>query len=186
MAGGVGVLLDASGDDKYSAGLFAQGAAYWYSLGLLLDLAGNDEYAGVWYVQGSAVHYAVSELLDVEGNDHYFSLLSQNTGHAKDQSTGILHDVKGDDVYESRGGFVLGSANWDSIGVLWDGQGEDRYSATSACLGYARDCSAGINVGLIVDEGGQAEFPADDLAKAGTWWLRPQSDPHSYGVGSAE
>ena len=156
------------------------------SLGLLLDLAGDDQYQGVWYVQGSAVHYAVSELLDLEGNDHYSSLLSQNTGHAKDQSAGILHDVKGDDVYESQGGFVLGSANWNSIGVLWDGAGEDRYSATSSCLGFARDCSAGVNVGLIVDQGRHAEFPTGDMAKPGTWWLRPQTDPNSYGIGSAQ
>jgi len=57
------VLLDAGGSDKYSAGLFAQGAGYWYGVGLLLDEAGNDSYEGVWYVQGSAAHFAVGILV---------------------------------------------------------------------------------------------------------------------------
>lgn len=63
LAGGIGVLLDAGGSDKYSAGLFAQGAGYWYGVGLLLDEAGNDSYEGVWYVQGSAAHFAVGILV---------------------------------------------------------------------------------------------------------------------------
>jgi hypothetical protein len=56
LAGGIGILLDGEGDDKYSAGLFAQGVGFWFGLGMLLDDEGNDHYRGVWYVQGSGAH----------------------------------------------------------------------------------------------------------------------------------
>jgi hypothetical protein len=53
------MLVDMEGDDQYSAGLFAQGCAFWYALGILWDENGNDTYNGVWYVQEAELISAV-------------------------------------------------------------------------------------------------------------------------------
>lgn len=52
LAGGIGMLLDAAGNDTYSAGLFAQGCAYWYGIGLLVDGSGDDQYKGIGTSRG--------------------------------------------------------------------------------------------------------------------------------------
>jgi len=41
-SGGVGVLIDRRGNDRYAADIYGQGAAYWFGLGLLVDSDGND------------------------------------------------------------------------------------------------------------------------------------------------
>lgn len=69
MAGGIGYLVDDAGDDRYRAGPFAQGCAYWYAFGMLADGGGRDTYDGVWYVQGEGAHFAVGALYDASGND---------------------------------------------------------------------------------------------------------------------
>ncbi|HSV73615.1 MAG TPA: hypothetical protein VLH79_07635, partial [Chthonomonadales bacterium] len=51
LAGGVGALLDLGGNNRFVAGVFAQGVGYWYGVGLLCSGPGNDQYEGVWYVQ---------------------------------------------------------------------------------------------------------------------------------------
>ena len=61
LAGGVGILVDGKGDDRYSCGVFGQGISYWYGLGMLIDLEGNDSYQGIWYCQGSTRPTMASE-----------------------------------------------------------------------------------------------------------------------------
>ncbi len=44
MAGGLGVLYDKQGKDKYTGSVFAQGVGYWQGLGMLIEGGGDDEY----------------------------------------------------------------------------------------------------------------------------------------------
>src|SRR5690606_37171726 len=56
MSGGLGVLRDRAGADRYTAGVFAQATGYWFGTGLLLEGAGDDRYDAVWYVQSGDAH----------------------------------------------------------------------------------------------------------------------------------
>ncbi|MGH8689006.1 MAG: hypothetical protein ACREVQ_14985 [Burkholderiales bacterium] len=116
VGGGIGILRDDAGDDSYQAQLYAQGAAYYYSLGLLWDRAGNDRYRAARYAQGAGVHQAV----------------------------GILRDESGDDTYELTVGVGQGMGLDLAVGVLYDGAGNDRYTAPTLAQGAATDNGAGI------------------------------------------
>ena len=126
LAGGVGVLIDGKGDDRYSCGVFGQGISYWYGLGMLIDREGNDTYRGVWYCQGSAAHYGVGALLDLAGDDKYVTTLTMGQGAGHDYSTAWFHDVAGNDTYESPGN-CMGLGLYNGIGIFWDGAGDDTY-----------------------------------------------------------
>jgi hypothetical protein len=186
LAGGIGVVVDGKGNDTYSAGLFAQGAAYWYALGMLVDFEGNDSFRAVWYNQGSSAHYAVGALCDLGGNDVYRPGI-QGMGAGHDQSTGFLYDAKGDDLYEG-GGNIAGHGGWNAIGVFWDGDGEDVYNVGGGSLGFGLHTSSTFCMGLFIDEGGRAELPEDDDARAGGLWIRPQKEgkSHVHGLGMAK
>src|SRR5690606_13020052 len=58
-AGGLGALWDLGGADRYEAGEFSQGCAYFFALGLLHDRAGDDTYIGNRYSQAAAAHQAI-------------------------------------------------------------------------------------------------------------------------------
>ncbi|MCD8479038.1 MAG: hypothetical protein LRZ88_01650 [Candidatus Cloacimonetes bacterium] len=73
LAGGLGLLYDKAGNDRYMGGVYAQGVGYWYSTGVLIDEGGNDVYNAVYYPQGSGIHMASGFLYDHEGDDAYYS-----------------------------------------------------------------------------------------------------------------
>lgn len=183
-AGGVGILVDGAGNDRYFGGVFCQGVSYWYALGLLVDFGGDDQYRGVWYTQGSAVHYAVSALCDLDGNDKYEAVMYQAQGAGYDSSAGILHDKAGNDQYTAKSDSQAWG-NWNGIGVLWDEAGDDIYKCGGSSQGRAGSGSAGhITLSLLFDEGGTNTFPADSPAKPNSHWYAKRGD-HHHGVGMA-
>jgi len=165
--GGVGMLVDAAGDDTYSAGLFAQGCAYWYAVGILADDAGNDRYNGVWYVQGSGAHFGLGALIDSSGNDHYYATMNMAQGAGHDFTLGTLIDCSGDDTYDAPN-LSLGGGNANGIGVFWDKSGDDIYRVEKAVtLGRSNIASRGglrdhiLCLGLFLDTGGEDHYPAE-------------------------
>ena len=106
LAGGVGILVDGKGNDRYSCGVFGQGVSYWYGLGMLIDMEGDDEYTGIWYCQGSGAHYGVGAIVDMAGNDKYLTKLTMGQGAGHDYSTAWFHDASGNDTYECPGNCV--------------------------------------------------------------------------------
>jgi hypothetical protein len=183
-AGGLGFLIDGAGDDTYSAGLFAQGCAYWYAVGVLSDVSGNDLYDAVWYVQGSGAHFALGLLLDSAGDDHYRASMNMAQGAGHDFTLGYLIDEAGDDVYDAPY-LSLGGGNANGIGIFWDKCGNDRYNSTAALtLGRSNTMSRGglrdyINtIGIFLDTGGLDAYPlaypdSADLFLNNTIWTRP-------------
>ena len=110
MSGGIGLLIDPEGNDKYSCGVFGQGTGYWAGTGILYDGKGEDSYKGVWYVQGGAAHFGIAMLMDTEGDDTYDALLNMAQGAGHDVSLGYLIDFSRDDTYTSPN-LALGGGN---------------------------------------------------------------------------
>jgi hypothetical protein len=201
-AGGVGLLVDGAGDDKYSCAVFGQGCAYWYGVGALLDRAGADEYNGMWYVQGAGAHFGLAVLQDDAGSDKYTATMNMAQGAGHDFTLGWLEDSAGNDSYTAPN-LSLGGANANGIGVLWDKGGDDMYLSSGVTLGAGGGVASSglrpwmLNLGIFVDGGGRDGYwenkgpdtPAAvwDFAGDGKTWLRPgMSDPkvqNEYGVG---
>lgn len=192
-AGGIGVLLDLGGNDRYEAQVFAQGAGYFQGLGLLVDGGGNDRFDAAWYAMGAAAHQAAGLLLKRgAGDDRYGASHSISLGAAHDFSVGVFLDEGGNDRYEV-GDLGLGAAHDNSTALFVDAAGDDVYSvANAACraLGATRISEPGSsrdelpNLGLFMDLGGRDSYPAH-CARAGsdsTWTsrrTRPGTHPRS-------
>lgn len=165
QAGGVGLLFDLGGNDKYSCGVFGQGVGYWSGVGALWDRGGNDEYTGTWYAQGSAAHFGIGYLRDSGGDDVYRGLINMTQGAGHDFSLGMLIDDMGNDEYSSNS-LALGGGNANGFGVFLDLAGNDKYSVTgSAVLGQANLPPEGslrqvaLTLGLFYDGAGNDTYP---------------------------
>ncbi len=130
LAGGVGALADADGDDYYSAPVWAQGCGYWWGVGICEDRRGNDTWRSGKYSIGAAAHFAIGCKVDAEGNDTYAvgytDAVNQYLGHARDGSIGIAIDGSGDDKYHLKT-HCGGTADLGSLALLWDADGNDLY-----------------------------------------------------------
>jgi hypothetical protein len=184
-AGGIGILLDLAGDDRYEAQVFAQGVGYYEGLGLLVDDGGNDRFDAAWYAMGAAVHDAAGILLKRgAGNDRYRASHEIALGAAHDFSVGIFVDEGGNDEYVLSD-LGLGAAMDNSTGLFVDAAGDDRYQVTgTACrsLGAAHMTRWGtlrenlLNLGLFMDLGGLDSYPAHCArARNDTRWTAPRS-----------
>lgn len=161
FAGGVGLLYDYRGNDKYLGGVYAQGVGYWYAGGILIDESGNDVYNAIYYPQGSGIHLAWGMLFDGEGDDAYYTRNGPGQGAGHDWSLGILIDKAGNDAYSIPGGNGLGLSN--SVGIFVDSSGDDRYERRDASSqGYANLSRGTGGIGLFLDAGGKDSY-ADTL-----------------------
>jgi hypothetical protein len=191
-AGGVGILCDISGNDKYTAGLFAQGCGYWFALGMLLDGTGDDDYHSVWYTLGSGAHFAIGYLDDFAGNDTYNATMNMSIGSGHDFTIGYFNERGGSDTYYAPG-LSLGGGNFQGIGIFHDWSGDDVYNTSGGFnLGGARGLTQGARAylytfGVFVDGGGKDSY-SDTRVKNGRRWISPKSDttkadPYEIGVG---
>jgi hypothetical protein len=191
-AGGVGILCDSRGDDIYSAGLFAQGCAYWFAVGMLLDGGGNDVYDGVWYVQGAGAHFAVGYLDDFAGDDRYNAAMNMAVGAGHDFTVGFFNERDGNDTYRVPN-LSLGAGNANGIGIFYDHHGDDIYDTRGGTtLGRANASDSGPRrylgvFGIFVDGGGSDRYN-ENYATDNSRWIGPKSDsenpnPYEIGVG---
>ncbi len=165
-AGGVGVLIDVQGNDRYACGVFGQGVGYWGGVGMLIDLQGDDTREGVWYVQGAGAHFAIGYLEDRLGNDRYLASMNMAMGAGHDFSIGYLIDFDGNDEYNAPS-LALGGANANGIGIFVDLAGDDLYQArrNEANFGRANPIGRGtlrergFALGLFLDAGGNDSYP---------------------------
>jgi hypothetical protein len=167
-SGGIGVLIDSTGNDYYMTEVYGQGSSYWFSLGILLDEKGHDNYTSLQYSQGTGIHLSTGLLADLDGNDKYtLTHLGQGSNH--DLSVAFLIDKKGDDMYSGRSA-VQGGALTNSVTIFLDKSGNDCY--------YARDFGSsqgsGIkrrdfgNIGIFLDMGGKDMYSNEIQPGTGT------------------
>lgn len=186
-AGGIGLLLDLAGNDRYDAQVFAQGVGYYEGLGMLLDNGGNDRFESAWYAMGAGVHAAAGVFVKRGvASDVYRSTHEMALGSGNDLSVGVFVDEGGDDEY-TVGQLSLGVAHADSSGIFVDGAGNDRYtvmSATCRALGAAYLHEWGTpreslpSLGLFMDLGGADTYPTHCLRAANnSLWAGPRVWP---------
>ncbi|MBC8514276.1 hypothetical protein H8D30_00240 [bacterium] len=133
--GGIGILRDSAGNDRYLAEVYCQGAGYWYGVGLLWDEGGHDAYSCHIYGQGAGIHLAAGYLVDEGGDDTYALLDGVGQGGGHDLAVGFLHDWGGNDYY-SGAGLAQGSGNANGLGILVDRSGNDGYQGVKGvCQG---------------------------------------------------
>ncbi len=182
LAGGVGFLIDGSGNDIYKCGLFGQGCGYWYGIGILDDESGNDFYYAPWYVQGSGAHFAIGILRDGNGNDRYISTMNMSQGSGHDFTVGFLIDESGNDHYTAAS-LSLGGGNANGIGIFWDWNGDDIYEITNELLtlGQSNIAPTGglrdymLCLGVFIDGGGKDKY-SRKIAKNKKFWIQPGPD----------
>jgi hypothetical protein len=176
-SGGVGLLIDDAGNDRYACDIYGQGASYWFAYGGLLDRGGNDTYTLGQYGQGGGIHLAVGCLLDLAGQDLYYNMHGVGTGGAHDWAVGILVDRAGDDYYAGSGGTMGGSLT-NSFALLLDGGGDDGYSAVKVrhAVGGGRSARGMGSIGLLIDRVGKDLHGTREAN--GTVWTK-----ETYGAG---
>lgn len=120
--GGVGFLLDASGDDGYGAGSSGANGGGHAGVGMLIDVLGNDRAtAGSTGVNGGGA-LGVGFLIDSDGNDEYAAgaVGANGSGSA---GAGLLFDASGTDLYAdseppvSLGGIPQNGSGWDQTRI---------------------------------------------------------------------
>ena len=131
LGGGMGLFVDARGQDHYYSGSFSQGASYYMGQGVFCDLHGQDSYNARSHSQGFAAHYSLAAFLDYEGNDSYNEFsdtarMTQLLGGGRDLSFGCFIDCLGDDVYHF-GNRSVGIGDINGLGLFWDCSGENRF-----------------------------------------------------------
>jgi len=161
--GGIGVLCDLNGHDRYEAGEFSQGGAYYWGLGVLYDRNGRDLYYGNRYGQAFAAHQALGILADDDGDDTYWGMTAATQSGSWDICATLLIDRGGNDSYQADG-LAQGGASQQAIAWLVDLDGVDRYSApggsTQGQSGgntYHYDASKCFSWSMFLDAGGDTD-----------------------------
>jgi hypothetical protein len=192
LAGGWGLLVDAAGNDRYHAQVWAQGAGYWWGVGVLEDRGGDDVYENGKYSSGAAAHFAIGVHVDVSGNDSYnqgvTTTKNQFQGHARDGSIGVFVDGAGDDRYLLRN-LCAGGADLASVGLFWDRAGDDVYDTElEEITDWARPPFGSasrygpfrsfrddlIAWGVFLDTGGDDTYPEGARASNGAMWTEAE------------
>ncbi len=205
-AGGLGALIDLSGNDHYRSGNWSMGTGYWFGIGYLYDGEGNDVYEGVGWSMATGAHFCIGVLLDESGNDQY---LAQDQSHQSlawghDFTIALLVDGGGDDVYQSAETSPAYAIN-RSVAMLLDLGGNDSYLTKpenrpgSAIFdekmrdrtGLSTYFADSTSLALFLDVGGTDRYNNTD-ARDNTTWLDPPDSPNgavrnfSVGVDRAE
>ncbi len=174
---GVGILMDAAGDDQYVGKDFCQGFAF-FGVGLVYDMGGDDQYNGQSMCQGGGA-FGVGLLSDQSGHDKYISCrFSQGLGLTK--GVGVLIDHEGNDQYIAGGKFedfrnpgrsfqsfsqgfgigirpdetVIGASG--GIGLLFDETGNDSYYGDY----FGQGSSYYFSLGVLYDKDGNDQYHA--------------------------
>jgi hypothetical protein len=162
--GGIAVLWDRSGADRYTADIFGQGAGYWFAWGLLMDDGGDDSLRAYQYAQGAGVHFAAGMLLDEDGNDLRASKgVSQGCGH--DGGFGLFADAEGADR-DSAVDMSAGAGSANGLGVRVDYAGDDLYGMGNPAmtLGHGDMRRDRGSLGFFLDLGGRDVYPENPVS----------------------
>ena len=156
-SGGVGVLFDRGGSDRFEAGNFSQGGGYFYAFGILYNAGTeNDVYIGSRYNQGFCAHQAAGAFIEEGGNDHYMTRNFVAQGLSWDETSVLFLDQAGDDRYEG-GSFSQGASAQNGFMIFIDKQGRDTYLYTDQALSGGNQYHGGKSLSFFLDLGGDED-----------------------------
>jgi hypothetical protein len=208
-AGGLGMLLDIGGSDRYESGNWSQGIGYWFGTGILYDSEGDDVYKSVYFTQASGAHFCNGVLIDEAGNDRHECWFNAGAAIAFgwDYTNALLIDKSGNDYYDAKAGSI-GLSSGRSTAILYDGGGDDEYRLDKGAEGFGMAARRddffvpdpvapymyySKQVGMLLDTGGKDTYlrrlengtlEPDTLAREGASWRNPPSDSGNlYGGG---
>ncbi|MEP0813274.1 MAG: HEAT repeat domain-containing protein [bacterium] len=157
-AGGIAMLIDYAGNDRYLGDIYNQGVGYWYSAGFLWDGAGNDVYEMTQYGQGSGIHLAIGGLIDGGGHDTYVMHSGLGQGGSHDFAASVLMDRGGDDHYMGLTS-CNGTGLTNSVGLFFDRSGNDIYAGRrDGYMNGGRPDRGTASIGVFVDLGGADDY----------------------------
>ena len=153
-SGGVGLLVDDGGPDRFEAGNFSQGGGYYYGFGVFYN-AGKapDVYIGSRYAQGFACHQASGAFIEEGGNDRYMTRNAVAQGLSWDETSALFIDEGGDDRYEG-GGFSQGASAQNGFVIFIDRGGRDTYLYTDQARAGGNKYHGGKSLSFFLDLGG--------------------------------
>jgi hypothetical protein len=152
QSGGVAVLYDGGGKDRYEAGNFSQGGGYYFGIGMLRDAGKEDDiYIGSRYNQGFAAHQAIGYFEEMGGNDFYTTRQAVAQGISWDETITLFIDQSGDDTYEGGAYYSQGASAHNGFCVFLDLGGRNRFafSMPQAAAG-PNDYHGGASLSLFV------------------------------------
>lgn len=169
LAGGLGLLLDLDGHDRYRSANFSQGCGYFFGVGMKLDMGGHDEHAAARYGHAAGAHYGVGLFIDYAGDDRYASTGPFYNGAAAwDASVTLGIDAgSGNDVYDLRRSDGLGMAAHRAWSLFIEVGGRDRYLVPNG-MGAASDGSMSGFFDLAGDDeyaGAPRSDPAESVQR---------------------
>ena len=144
LAGGVGMVIDVAGKDRYDSSNFSQGCGYFFGVGLKLDLAGDDVHGAARYGHASGAHFGMGLFIDYDGNDTYKSAgPTYNGGCAWDHSAFLFIEAGNtDDAYEWERSAGPARADIGSWSVFAEMGGSDRYATRTGLARTSRNSLA--------------------------------------------
>lgn len=176
-SGGIGVLYDHGGQDRFEAGNFSQGGGYYYGFGILYnDGSDRDNYIGSRYAQGFGCHQAAGAFIEAGGDDLYQTRHKVAQGLSWDQAVALFVDEQGDDRYEE-GGFSHCASAMNGWTIFLERGGKDTYFDTTPAIGHwaSNTYHGGTSLSFFVDLGGQEDaYPTAEnntIMPGGEWAL---------------
>ncbi|NQT34869.1 PDZ domain-containing protein [bacterium] len=175
-SGGIGVVIDADGEDRWEAGNFSQGGGYYYGFGIFRAGGdGNDTYIGSRYGQGFCAHQAAGLFIEDGGDDFYTTRQGVVTGLAWDECVTIFIDEGGDDYYNGGTGFSLGASAHNSFCLFLDRSGRDEYNyKPGPARAGGNKYHGGSSFSLFVDLGDDQDIYSCDRVQNDVEIVRPE------------
>jgi len=162
---GIGLLLDGDGDDEFNLHGDGQGFGGVGGVGVLADAAGDDRYYCEPYAEkvGRADYHSDYLVAASHAQGVGSGRRGDGTdGHAWAGGLGVLVDLDGNDHYEA-GNWAQGTGYWFGTGLLYDGDGDDVYRSVY----FTQASGAHYAIGAIVDEAGDDRHELFENAGAG-------------------
>jgi len=159
-SGGIAILYDGAGTDRYEAGNFSQGGGYYFGIGLFRDGGrDNDTYIGSRYNQGFAAHESIGYFEEAGGNDFYTTRQAVAQGVSWDETIVEFIDQDGDDVYEGGLSFSQGASAHNGFVLFMDLGGRNRFDyAGQRGNAGPNDYHGGTSLSLFITAGKESKL----------------------------
>lgn len=166
---GVGLLLDVAGDDEYRTYGDGQGLGGVGGVGVLADRTGNDRYLAERKCSVTGRPSYHSPGIDVAVSNVQGCGMGRRgdgaDGHCWAGGLGVLLDGAGNDFY-SAGNWCMGTGYWFGIGILHDRGGNDEYHGAV----YTQGTGAHFCIGVCIDEAGDDRHLAEENSNESLAW----------------